>query len=74
MPGEDGCTLLREIRSRGGPLGRVPAVALTAHAGMDDRRRVLAAGFQAHVVKPFDPAQLAAAVENAAHAGPEPPA
>ncbi len=74
MPGEDGCTLLREIRSRGGPLGRVPAVALTAHAGMDDRRRVLAAGFQAHVVKPFDPAQLTAAVENAAHAGPEPPA
>ncbi len=74
MPGEDGCTLLREIRSRGGPLGRVPAVALTAHAGMDDRRRVLAAGFQAHVVTPFDPAQRAAAVENAAHAGPEPPA
>ena len=74
MPGEDGCTLLRQLRARGGPLGRVPAVALTAHAGMDDRRRVLAAGFQAHVVKPFDPAQLAAAVEDATHAGPEPPA
>jgi len=74
MPGEDGCTLLRQLRARGGPLGRVPAVALTAYAGMNDRRRVFAAGFQAHVVKPFDPAQLAAAVENAAHAGPEPPA
>jgi CheY-like chemotaxis protein len=33
-------------------------VALTAHAGADDRRRVLDAGFDAHVAKPFDPEAL----------------
>src|SRR2546425_976153 len=60
MPGEDGCTRLRQLRARGGPLGRVPAVALTAYAGMNDRRRGFAAGFQAPVVKPVDPAQLPA--------------
>src|SRR5207249_11007750 len=49
MPGEDGCTLLRQLRARGGPLGRVPAVALTAHAGMDDRRRAIARRIQAHL-------------------------
>jgi len=38
--------------------GLVPAAALTAYAGEDDHRRVLAAGFQAHVTKPVEPADL----------------
>jgi PAS domain S-box-containing protein len=72
MPGEDGCTLLRKIRARGGALERVPAVALTAYAGTADRSRMLEAGFQVHLAKPFDPFELAAIVESAAHASPQP--
>ncbi|HZR81182.1 MAG TPA: ATP-binding protein [Candidatus Binatia bacterium] len=64
MPGEDGCALLRKLRARGGALRGVPAVAVTAHAGAIDR--LIAAGFEMQIVKPFDPAQLAAAVEKAA--------
>ena len=74
MPGEDGCALLRKIRARGGALGHVPAVALTAYAGTADRVRVLEAGFQVHLAKPFDPFELAAVVESAAHATPKPAA
>jgi PAS domain S-box-containing protein len=59
MPGEDGYSLLRRIRSlppdRG---GRVPAIALTAYVKADDRRKALAAGFQTHVGKPVDPDEL----------------
>ena len=72
MPGEDGYALLRALRARGGPIGEVPAIALTAYAGNADRSRLLAAGFHAHVPKPFDPAQLAAVVETAAHGGAKP--
>jgi CheY-like chemotaxis protein len=72
MPGEDGYALLRALRARGGTFADVPAIALTAYAGSADRVRLLAAGFQAHVPKPFDPAQLAAVVETAAHPGAKP--
>jgi PAS domain S-box-containing protein len=60
MPGEDGIALLRALRET---IGEVPAIALTAYASSADRRRILAAGFQAHVAKPFDPVHLAAVVE-----------
>jgi PAS domain S-box-containing protein len=68
MPDEDGVALLRRLRARGGSFARLPAVALTAYAGPGDRRRLLAAGFQAHVGKPFSPSELASIVEGAAHA------
>jgi PAS domain S-box-containing protein len=67
MPGEDGCALLRKLRARE---GHVPAVALTAYTGKTDRARVLDAGFEDYVAKPFDPTQLARAIERAAHTGP----
>jgi two-component system CheB/CheR fusion protein len=55
MPAEDGLSLIAKVRAlppeRG---GRVAAAALTALAGPDDRDRVLAAGFQAHIAKPVD--------------------
>ena len=67
MVGEDGYTLIRNVRAlsieRG---GRTPAVALTAYAREDDRRRALAAGFQLHLPKPIDPQKLAAAVATLA--------
>jgi PAS domain S-box-containing protein len=61
MPGRDGFDLIREIRERWPP-GDLPAIALTAFARAEDRRRILAAGFQAHLAKPFDAAELAATV------------
>ena len=59
MPGEDGLSLIRRVRMR--PLdrgGQVPAIALSAYAGAEDRRRALLAGFQRHIAKPVDPAHL----------------
>ena len=40
----------------------MPAVAVTAYGGVVDRIRVLSAGFQMHVPKPVEPAELVAAV------------
>jgi signal transduction histidine kinase/ActR/RegA family two-component response regulator len=65
MPDEDGYSLIRKIRSS--PAARVasiPAAAVTAHARDDEREEALAAGFQLHLAKPFDPAELARAVET----------
>jgi signal transduction histidine kinase len=53
MPDEDGYTLIQKIRvlaPEGG--GRIPAVALTGYAGPEDRRRLISAGYQAHLPKP----------------------
>ncbi|MEH2137266.1 PAS domain S-box protein [Nostoc sp.] len=65
MPQEDGYALIRQVRAlpaeRG---GRVPAVALTAYARAEDRTQALLAGFQLHVPKPVNPAELAAVVAN----------
>jgi PAS domain S-box-containing protein/excisionase family DNA binding protein len=67
MPGEDGYRLIGRIRAlpseRG---GRVPAVALTAYAREEDRRRAISAGFQVHVSKPIKPSLLVAVVARAA--------
>jgi two-component system CheB/CheR fusion protein len=60
MPDEDGYSLIRKIRAlspaRG---GNVPAVAVTAHAGSEDIKLALSAGFQSHVAKPVDSVHLA---------------
>jgi CheY-like chemotaxis protein len=56
MPEADGYELIRKIRAAEAAGGqRIPAVALTAYAGMEDRVRALAAGYQLHVPKPVDP-------------------
>jgi PAS domain S-box-containing protein len=55
LPGEDGYLLLARLREM---FPDLPALALTAFAGAADRERVLAAGFQQHVVKPVDPEEL----------------
>jgi signal transduction histidine kinase len=73
MPGEDGCTLLRRVRASRDPrVGAIPAAAVTAQAREDERRAVLAAGFQLHLVKPIDPAELARAVDRLARREPVP--
>jgi len=60
MPGMDGYALIAEIRRREGLARRrpAPAVALTAYARVQDRMRALTSGFQMHVVKPVEPAEL----------------
>jgi PAS domain S-box-containing protein len=63
----DGYALIEKIRQlpaeRG---GRIPAAALTAYAGVEDRMRVLSAGYQIHIPKPVEPAELITVVANLA--------
>ena len=67
MPDQDGFHLIRQVRALPADAGgRTPAVALTALARLEDRRRVLLAGFQIHVPKPVDPAELLAVVASVA--------
>jgi K+-sensing histidine kinase KdpD/CheY-like chemotaxis protein len=64
MPDEDGLSLIRRVRaSKAARLAVLPAAAVTALTQDEHRQRALAAGFQMHVTKPFDPAQLASTVE-----------
>jgi CheY-like chemotaxis protein len=59
MPGEDGYQFIEKYRRWEKQSGtRTPAVALTAYARAEDRVRALAAGFQMHVAKPIEPAEL----------------
>jgi CheY-like chemotaxis protein len=61
MPDENGYQLLSSIRQlehQHHAPRPVPAIALTAFASEDDRRRALDAGFEVHMPKPFDPGQL----------------
>jgi PAS domain S-box-containing protein len=63
LPGMDGYELIRRIRADlPGDVRDLPAVALTAFARSEDRERAMAAGFQAHVAKPIEPAELATVV------------
>lgn len=68
MPGEDGYELIRKVRrseaKRGG--GKVPAVALTAYGRVEDRMRALSAGYQMHISKPAEPAELAVVIASLA--------
>ncbi|HEU4794957.1 MAG TPA: response regulator, partial [Pyrinomonadaceae bacterium] len=63
MAGENGYELIRRIRSlepENG--GRIPAIALTAYAGLSDRRKALLAGFQTHLAKPVVAEDLVAVI------------
>ena len=55
LPSEDGYAFIRRVREIAPGL---PAAALTAYASIDDHRRALEAGFQAHVTKPIEPVDL----------------
>jgi len=63
MPGMDGYDLLRAVRALPDARAlRVPAIAVTAYARAEDRRRALAEGFQLHIAKPIEPAAFATAI------------
>jgi len=67
MSDGDGYALLRRVRALGlGGGARLPAVALTAYARAEDRARALAVGFQVHVPKPVEPAELVEVVARLA--------
>jgi signal transduction histidine kinase len=59
MPGEDGYWLIEQVRALPPEHGgSVPAIALTAYVRMEDRLRVLAAGYDQYVPKPVEPGEL----------------
>ena len=65
MPGEDGYSLIRRVREWERERDfYTPAVALSAYGRIEDRVRTLKAGFQMHLAKPVDPADLATVIEN----------
>jgi CheY-like chemotaxis protein len=67
MAQSDGFDLIKRIRQSSDPAVReVPAAALTAYARAEDRMKVLQAGFQMHLAKPVDPAELIVAVASLA--------
>jgi CheY-like chemotaxis protein len=67
MPLRDGYSLIKEIRGRereAASSEHLPAIALTAYGRVEDRVEVFASGFDSHVVKPVDPAELAAIIRR----------
>lgn len=67
MPQEDGYAFIRRVRGLPPEAGgRIPAAALTAYASASDRMKVLGAGFNIHVAKPVQPAELAMVVASLA--------
>ena len=64
MADYNGYTLLAKIRGMGRDLTEIPAIAVTAYASDSDRDAALAAGFQAHVRKPFAPNDLVRVVAD----------
>ncbi len=74
MPGQDGYALIRQVRALGATHGgNVPAVALTAYARSEDRMKAILAGFQMHVAKPVEGAELLTVVASLAGRTPTTP-
>ncbi len=67
MPEEDGYALIKKVRALAEEDGgQTPSAALTAYARIEDRMKVLRSGFQIHIPKPVEPAELVAVVANLA--------
>ena len=66
MPRVDGYQFMRSLRASEPPGERIPALALTAFARAEDRKRSLLAGYQAHIAKPFDVGELVILIANLA--------
>ena len=65
MPEEDGFALIRQVRGLAAEIGgQIPAVAITAYVSDRERQLAIEAGFQVHLAKPIDPAQLIQVVAN----------
>ncbi|MDB6146952.1 MAG: two-component hybrid sensor and regulator [Spartobacteria bacterium] len=65
MPGEDGYAVIRRVRQLGADQGgAIPAIALTAFARSEDRKRAILNGFQMHMAKPVEPSELVTMVAS----------
>jgi CheY-like chemotaxis protein len=65
MAGADGYQLIQQVRAQADDrVATIPAVAVTAYARADDRRRLLLAGFQMHLSKPVEPQELVAGIAS----------
>lgn len=66
MPEEDGYSLIGRVRALKGKENALPAIALTAYARSEDRTKAIRSGFQNHLAKPVEPAELLAVVGSLA--------
>jgi PAS domain S-box-containing protein len=65
MAGADGYQLIQQLRAlQDERIATIPAVAVTAYARADDRRRLLLAGYQMHISKPVEPQELVAGIAS----------
>lgn len=65
MPEHDGYELIKEVRALESEHGGdIPAIALTAYARSEDRLKALRSGFQTHLSKPIEPAELVAIIAS----------
>jgi PAS domain S-box-containing protein len=65
MAGADGYQLIQQVRAlQDERIASIPAVAVTAYARADDRRRLLLAGYQMHISKPVEPQELVAGIAS----------
>jgi PAS domain S-box-containing protein len=64
LPRESGYDLIRQIRAMTSDINKIPAIALTAFATENDRKMSLSAGFQAHLAKPVEPADLLTTIKT----------
>ena len=60
----DGYELMQRVRALPSPACRIPSIAITAYARPEDRQRALLAGYQMHMAKPLQAAELVAAVAS----------
>jgi CheY-like chemotaxis protein len=67
MPEEDGYSLIRRLRVlEESQESALPAVALSAYARSEDRTKAIRSGFQNHLAKPVEPAELVAVIRSLA--------
>ena len=65
LPDIDGYDLMQRLRQLpANDGGAIPAIALTAYARTEDRTRAFRAGYQAHLTKPIEPAELVATIAS----------
>ena len=65
MPEQDGYELIRKVRNLPVDRGRtIPAIALTGYASRKDRERALTSGYDRHMAKPIEQAEIIAAIAS----------
>jgi two-component system CheB/CheR fusion protein len=69
LPGEDGYMMLQDLRrsEQENLVLRIPAMAVTAFASTDDRKKAIASGFDDHLPKPLDPDSFVVTIAKLLH-------